>query len=396
MLPTRELIIAEALKLTSKVKKNDSNLRLMLTTSILFAYFEILQGNREQASAHATQGYGLLRQFVRQPNSQRWEIGACAIELDQLSLLMRRWLKGSNSSDSALFPGLENIEPIQDTTFIGLEEARESLQQILNQLTTFYTDMELDDDFYDLAVTSSERHLYISPWLKSWERAFTSLLLQTQIEFSPEDRRIAMILKAHHLMAEILANVDLTPEGGDWDSFHNTFRAIVDLATAVLEDGTRNEQIDVQSRWQLGDPIPATSLSFSFDLIDPLYEVCARCKDPIPRRQALSLLARHPRPESVWSSWSAWKIGDFLMQCEEYGEESFEAMTPLRPPPGSAIMLGSEADTSMPLAQTGSLARPTALVRATARYKLNSGLFTEWSILRPDGAELVAGSLWSS
>jgi len=66
------------------------NLRLMLTTCVLFTCFEALQGHCEQAIIHATQGYSLLQQYAIDPENRRWDVGAFAVELDQLCLLMRR------------------------------------------------------------------------------------------------------------------------------------------------------------------------------------------------------------------------------------------------------------------------------------------------------------------
>ena len=98
-----------------------------------------------------------------------------------------------------------------------------------------------------------------------------------------------------------------------WDKFHSSFIAILDLAEAVLEDGS-------QSKAQQADDfptVPKTQLCFSLGIVDPLYEVCARCRDPVLRRRALDLLARHPRQDCMWSSWSAWKVGKYLMKLEE-------------------------------------------------------------------------------
>jgi hypothetical protein len=67
---------------------------------------------------------------------------------------------------------------------------------------------------------------------------------------------------------------------------------------------------------------PKTQLCFSLGIVDPLYEVCARCRDPAIRRRALDLLARHPRQDCMWSSWSAWKVGKYIMKLEEESSDS--------------------------------------------------------------------------
>ena len=95
-----------------------------------------------------------------------------------------------------------------------------------------------------------------------------------------------------------------------WDKFHTSFIAILDLAEAVLEDGS-------QPKAEQAADLPKTQLCFSLGIVDPLYEVCARCRDPALRRRALNLLARHPRQDCMWSSWSAWKVGNYIMNLEE-------------------------------------------------------------------------------
>ena len=47
------------------------DLRLMLTTCVLFTCFEALQGHCEQAIIHATQGYSLLQQYATVRTSEQ-------------------------------------------------------------------------------------------------------------------------------------------------------------------------------------------------------------------------------------------------------------------------------------------------------------------------------------
>ena len=56
------------------------DLRLMLTTCVLFTCFEALQGHCEQAVIHATQGYSLLQQYatVSAKHSRPYSVQGCA------------------------------------------------------------------------------------------------------------------------------------------------------------------------------------------------------------------------------------------------------------------------------------------------------------------------------
>lgn len=66
-----------------------TDLRLLLTTCVLYSAFEALQSNCEQAIKHATQGYTLLQQYALDQD-KHWDAGAFALELDQLCIMMRR------------------------------------------------------------------------------------------------------------------------------------------------------------------------------------------------------------------------------------------------------------------------------------------------------------------
>ncbi|KAK5174928.1 uncharacterized protein LTR77_000064 [Saxophila tyrrhenica] len=393
------------------------NLRLLLTSAVLFCCFEALQGHCEQAIIHATQGYSLLQQYAMDPENNRWDIGSFAVELDQLTVLMRnlqRMSKGLMGKDYNMIPDPEAINAKRPTSFNSMQEARSGLELVLNQLTAFFLDMELDDNFYDLAVANAEKHLLFGPWLAAWEKAFSEYLAREHDKLSPADRKAAMILKAHETVAEILSDVDLSLGELGWDAFTNKFAAIVNLAEAVLEDSKQADKSVIEARWKTNGALrvlrvlsngieyskqlltrllltigvfisaPSATLSFSLGIVDPLYEVCARCRDPSLRRRALELLARHPRQECVWSSWSAWKVGKFLMRMEEEGLEA-QPKTSADIPSESRI---SEAwidfsDKSTEDSGKGRVAYKKAIPRASARYALNPGLFEDWQTHDP-------------
>ncbi|KAM0722282.1 hypothetical protein Q7P37_001723 [Cladosporium fusiforme] len=298
--------------LTAPVEgKDHPDLRLMLTTCVLFTCFEAMQGHCEQAIAHATQGYGLLKQYATAPEANPREAGTFAVELDQLCLTMQRLQtqsKGLMGKDYGVILDNDTMDIPKPTHFDSLRDARVALEKVINRLAIFFLDLDLNDNFYDLVCSNAEKFLSFAPWLKAWEEAFTKLLTERKDIMTPNERKGAMVLKAHHLVCEILSNVDLSEGELGWDKFHSEFTAILDLAKAVLEDGPQPDTRQSS---------PKTELCFSLGIVDPLYEVCARCRDPALRRRALDLLARHPRQDCMWSSWSAWKVGKYLMQLEE-------------------------------------------------------------------------------
>ena len=121
---------------------------------------------------------------------------------------------------------------------------------------------------------------------------------------------------------------------------------------------------------------PQATLSFSLGIVDALYEVCARCRDPVLRRKALDLLARHPRQECMWSSWSAWKVGKFLLHLEEDGAETVPRAAsdiPAERRVSEAWLDFSDKSDEQPA--RGKVAYKMPVPRATPRFALNPGLF---------------------
>jgi hypothetical protein len=76
--------------------------------------------------------------------------------------------KGLMGKDFNVIPDSQAINANRPSKFNSLNEARSGLEMVLNQLTVFFLDMELDDMFYDLAVSNAEKHLLFSPWLAAW------------------------------------------------------------------------------------------------------------------------------------------------------------------------------------------------------------------------------------
>lgn len=225
-------------------------------------------------------------------------------------------------------------------------------------------------------MNNAEKHLLFTPWLRAWEEAFSAYLAQHQTTLTPQERKGAMVLKAHHLVAEILTDVDLSLGELGWDAFHDKFNAIVDLATAVLEDSTLGEESTIDARWKSSGVFissQSAQLSFSLGIVDPLFEVCARCRDPMLRRKALDLLARHPRQEGMWSSWSAWKVGRFVMRLEEEGLETVPKQQSDIPSTNRV----SEAWFDFSDGSKGRVAYKRGVPRATPRMALNPGLFQD-------------------
>lgn len=238
---------------------------------------------------------------------------------NQATLLRKSDEQGYQASHGVVTPDAD-ILGSKPAHFASLNEARSSLVQASNQLNLDFLNFELDDQYYGLAMLSSERRPLFVPWLHAWEDAFHALLLRIQPR--AKEFKAAMVLKANHLVAEIFAQVDLSLGEFGWDAFHGEFKAVVDLAVAVIEGSKHSDNTLIEPALHTGDVFTLSfskPLTYPLSIVDPLYEVVARCRDATLRREALKLLCMHPRQEYMRSSSSAWKMNQILVRMEGQG-----------------------------------------------------------------------------
>jgi hypothetical protein len=174
------------------------DLRLMLTTCVLFTCFEAMQGHCEQAIAHARQGYVLLRQYATDPESDKRETGAFAVELSQLCLIMQRLQTQSKGLMAKNYTtvgedGLCDVS--KPWHFEHLGQARIALEKAINHISIYFLDLDLSDNFYDLVCANGDKFITFAPWLKAWEEAFTEFLVRSQDSLTPTERKGAMVLR---------------------------------------------------------------------------------------------------------------------------------------------------------------------------------------------------------
>lgn len=255
--------------------------------------------------SHAKQGYALLNQYATDPKRQPCEMGAFTAELDQLCLMRQRLQAQSKGlmvkEYRTVSEDVRSGDAPKPEYFEALQDAQVALEKKRNQLLIFFLDLDLGDDFYNMVRDSPHQRLSLTVWLEAWEQAFSQLLAREQAELTPSERRGAVVPKAHHLVCEILSNVTLSEGALGWENFHQSFTAIVDLAESALGRGSNS----IKSHSKHPSGTPCTKLCSSLDILDPLYEVCARCPDPLLRHRALAILARYPGQECLWGSWSA-------------------------------------------------------------------------------------------
>ncbi|CAK7220688.1 hypothetical protein SCUCBS95973_004247 [Sporothrix curviconia] len=185
--------------------------------------------------------------------------------------------------------------------------------------------------------------------IETWSNAFESLLLsRANPGVSSQEKTGIAVLKMFQIMGQILYLMTFSDSEMMFDAFQQQFRAIVDLAGEVVGDQERqaaanrcpdptrcvHQHHDHQHQWHDYAHYPTAArhikASFSADLgiVPPLYVVATKSRDRVLRRQAIELLRSSARREGMWDSELAARIGMWVVEIEEEGEETefYEAL----------------------------------------------------------------------
>ena len=219
--------------------------------------------------------------------------------------------------------------------FSSLEEARNSMDYHWNVCMTFLNHIEsLPRSVVDSSVTQPgydakllprpiaetdaiqpefrPRRLTYSSILEQWYTAFQAFLNKNSNHLNDQGLQAARVLEISHNICAIFLEVgvsDYFVNETVWDRFTARFQRIVELASSVVEITANGQVAQTQG----------SKFSLDMNTVAPLYAVAHRCRDPVIRRKAVSLLYATPRQEGVWDSYLAASAVERLILIEEEG-----------------------------------------------------------------------------
>ncbi len=98
----------------------------------------------------------------------------------------------------------------------------------------------------------------------------------------------------------------------EFDKYNTWFENVVHHAATILAE-------------------PQPPITFEMGVIPPLYFVATKCRDPLIRRKALSLLRKAPNRESLWSGPDSVRVVEKVIALEEETNGRFVEFPPGRP-----------------------------------------------------------------
>ena len=203
-----------------------------------------------------------------------------------------------NNSELGFGPSIPN-------SFSSLEEARNSLDF---QWNACLSHLEKHGNMERLAATKKHYRLF-----QRWSASFHTFLEQPTSKLNSRDLKAAAVLSISCRFAAIHFDKNMmafSHEQLSWDKYRAEHEEIVSLAAKILE---------VPGSDTIASSKCAPSFSIDMNIISPLYSVAHRCRDPLIRRKAISLLYAAQRQEGIWNSVVTARVAERLMEIEEAG-----------------------------------------------------------------------------
>ncbi|KAI9642968.1 hypothetical protein NHQ30_008702 [Ciborinia camelliae] len=299
-----------------------------LIACILFAHFESMQGRRASAGAHIRSGAKLLLETV----------------YDQQNGVIHHQILGSRSSiDSYSSPGalariyagldrecttvqgflseryehLFSNDPTSETTnndnpvlFRNVEEAKNVFEYgcyLFQRATQPPGDpVNLNIDLETRIYQSID---YFEALNSKYSHELQAFIESKSLSLSRKEHIAAAVLQLHVLDNHISFYVEYLPSThrSHWKKFMPQIQRMVmlgqNIVSYILSDSSCGE----------------STVSYNMDMgfIIPFYNVARHCKDPIIRRQIISLLRSVKRQEGLWNSLLIAKALERIVEIEE-------------------------------------------------------------------------------
>jgi hypothetical protein len=281
---------------------------LGLVCCILFVCLEFLRGNYDTAMEHYMSGAQIISTYKRKIASTA--LGSRSEDMIEDLLIP---IFARNYATAIIF-GVPSEHVYytphypagnRECVFNTVQEAELSAQNIRNMAfiltramgTKLVTQQQQTKEELQAQQDCLEHHRV---WLRALEK------LEREKILSKEDSTAASFLKSiHHLMYIFTTRILLTVQT-DFDQHLEDFKAVVHHTRTFLDD------IESTSSRK-----PAANFTFDIGVIPGLYMTACRCRCPITRREALSLLERDLPREGLWDAQQHAMVARRVIEFEE-------------------------------------------------------------------------------
>jgi hypothetical protein len=202
--------------------------------------------------------------------------------------------------------------PIVPPVFMDLDDARESLNSLITAVQ--WVRSHYEEDLMTLPYTPlpdevMENVTNIQQLLSSWFDIFTRLIKENYINASIKYQGTINVIFIHYFVAWINISTYFYRDQTAFDNYNAQFGQIIIFATAVSQADQADDRLRAGS---------SAMLDIFMGMVQPLYFVVRRCRDPAMRRKAIEIMEK-VRQERVNDVQTLAKVSKWIVEREEEG-----------------------------------------------------------------------------
>lgn len=348
------------------------SMRTQLMANVLLACFDSFVGHHREAISQIQTGLVLLEQ-LRQMHKNNSIVGSQEPDEDLKRMFNRlaiqaktydmafhfpephvvRLVSQNSSNEAPMSPFSESLTPPSSHAYTGqlqfatLFEARIAWDKLVHKIFCF-TERMFQSNNGPMGLLPGDIRRYGEKFhqqLKEWEYAFNPLVQSRHDGSVPSQVKAGIAtLRMTYVMSYILFVMTSDHNEMGFDAYKDSFQEIISLALEVVADQERRAAMNrgchsdhcPHKHWKMDIFGNSSSNivtyhikpSFSADMgiVQPLYVVATKCRDPIIRRQAIQLLRNSARREAMWDSELCARIGKWILDIEE---DNLDMISPL-------------------------------------------------------------------
>lgn len=299
-------------KLSSK-HTNALDLNVLLISVVIFHCFENQIGNRKAAAVHLKSGFRMASETHKTEGGESWKARRSQPGVDRVIRTMRRLdVHDVTYLDVAIPYEWDNTWTLA-TDIPELPSQFEDLDQSRDVLMNLYkTAAHLNAAAFTRSV-GQDPGIEVQDANDVRERTLSDLAKRRELQFKmqevtgPPAPHVAVVTEAYHKLAVMILSVLATKSESTWDVFVSQCTTLIQNIAAVLEKPSGFEQMNM------------SPFSLEGGIIAPLSMLAMKCRHPVYRRQAISLLESTSRQEGKWESLAAAAVCKAVVQTEEAG-----------------------------------------------------------------------------
>lgn len=297
-------------KLVDRMTEPSYSPDIGMVTCLLFVCIEFLRGNYCTAFTHMTNGLRLIREWQQKNESPSKNLvsanGSDNLIQGILLPMFQRVMTSAQLYGVATEDHLDIIFPNPDSFIrlpLTLYEAERSSRELRNASLLFLRQIGAKNlQRTALSEEDLEQQARLIECHRIW---FERIQVAEDSQQWSRDELIPLsALKVALYATSSYTGCAASVLQVTYDMYLPTFQALLRHAKIVLD------AMEIKCTH-------TARFTFEMSIIPPLYHTAVRCRCPVTRREAISLLARHPRREGLWDAEQHVLVAKRVIELEE-------------------------------------------------------------------------------